>query len=478
MDDVLVPLLALEPLADLFAGVAGADDVHPVARRPVGRLGRHDLHDVAVLQLVVQRHEAVVDLGADAAVAHVGVDAVGEVERARARRQVLDLAARREDEDLVLEDVELEALHELRGVGHLPLPVHELAHPGQLGVVVAVDARAFLVAPVGGDAHLRDAVHGVGPDLDLERLAVEGHHRGVEALVAVALGHGDVVVELAGDGPPQRVHDAERGVAVLELVDQDADGVHVVDLAELGALALHLLGDAGDVLGPAGQLGLDAGRAERLAKDRHGPLDVALAGAAARLELGRQLAVLGRLQDLEGEVLQLPLDLPDAQALGQRGVDLLRLAGDADLLLVRQGAQRAHVVEPVGELDEDDADVLRHGQEHLADVLGLLLLVRQGAELGELGHAVDEARHVGPEALLEVAEVVVGVLGDVVEQRPRSRPRDRCRARPGSGRRPADGSRTARRRLVSGPRGPPRRSGMPARPAPGRPAGSARGWSR
>ena len=74
-------------------------------------------------------------------------------------------------------------------------------------------------------------------------------------------------------------------------------------------------------------------------------------------------------------------------------------------------------MEPVGELDEDDADVLGHRQEHLADVLGLLLLVGQRAELGQLRDAVDEAGHVGPEALLDVRERVLGVLGDVVEER-------------------------------------------------------------
>ena len=64
--------------------------------------------------------------------ADVGVDAIGEVERCRARRQVLDVALRGEDEDLVLEDVELDALDELGRVrlGHVALPVHELTQPG------------------------------------------------------------------------------------------------------------------------------------------------------------------------------------------------------------------------------------------------------------------------------------------------------------------------------------------------------------
>ena len=170
---------------------------------------------------------------------------------------------RREHEDLVLEDVELDALDELRRVADVALPVHELAQPGELRVVLAVGLRAFLVAPVGGDADLADLVHRVGPDLDLERLAVEGDHRGVEGLVEVVLGDRDVVVELARDRPPQRVDDAERRVAVRDVVDEDPDRVDVVDLAELGALALHLLPDAVDVLRAALELGLDAGVASR-----------------------------------------------------------------------------------------------------------------------------------------------------------------------------------------------------------------------
>ena len=126
------------------------------------------------------------------------------------------------------------------------------------------------------------------------------------------------------------------------------------------------------------------------------PLDVGLAALAPGVEELGQLAEALGLEDLEREVLELPLHLPDAEPLGQRRVDLHRLAGDALLLLGRQAVQRPHVVEPVGELDEDDPDVLGHRQQHLPDVLGLLLLVAVGAELRQLGHAVDELGDLGP----------------------------------------------------------------------------------
>ena len=91
----------------------------------------------------------------------------------------------------------------------------------------------------------------VGSDLNLERLGVGTDDRGVQALVHVRLGHGDVVVELAGNRSPQRVDHAQGRVAVLHVANQQPDGVQVVDLVELGALALHLLVDRVQVLGPA-----------------------------------------------------------------------------------------------------------------------------------------------------------------------------------------------------------------------------------
>ena len=48
--------------------------------------------------------------------------------------------------------------------------------------------------------------------------------------------------------------------------------------------------------------------------------------------------------------------------------------GDAHPAVVGKVLQGAHVVEAVRELHQDDADVVHHGQEHLAVGLGLALL--------------------------------------------------------------------------------------------------------
>ena len=138
---------------------------------------------------------------------------------------------------------------------------------------------------------------------------------------------------------------------------------------------------------------------------------------AGRLRHARdQLAVLGRLEVAERQILELDLHPLDAEAVGQRRVDLQRLARDALLLLARHVLQRAHVVDAIGELDQDDADVARHRQQHLAEVLGLALLARGPGDLAQLGHALDQELDLGAEQAADVLGGGAGVLDAVVQQ--------------------------------------------------------------
>ncbi len=113
-------------------------------------------------------------------------------------------------------------------------------------------------------------------------------------------------------------------------------------------------------------------------------------------------------------VLELRLHPVNAQAVSERRVDVDRLLGDLELLVRRQVAERAHVVRSVGELHQDDADVARHGEDHLAEVLGLFLLARREVDLADLGHAVDERSDLRPEDLLDLLDARQRVFDGVV----------------------------------------------------------------
>ena len=123
------------------------------------------------------------------------------------------------------------------------------------------------------------------------------------------------------------------------------------------------------------------------------------------------------MEDLEREVLELPLERVDPEPVRERCVDLEGLLGLLHLLLLAEVLDRPHVVEAVGELDEDDPHVLGHRDDHLPVVLRLGLLAARELDPGQLGDALDELRDVGAELGAHLVELGVGVLDDVVEQR-------------------------------------------------------------
>ncbi len=86
-------------------------------------------------------------------------------------------------------------------------------------------------------------------------------------------------------------------------------------------------------------------------------------------------------------------------------------------LVRRHRLHRAHVVHAVGELDQDDAHVARHRQQHLAEGFGLRFLAGRELELVELGQAVDEVGRGCPEALDQLGLGDAAVLHRVVHQR-------------------------------------------------------------
>jgi hypothetical protein len=78
--------------------------------------------------------------------------------------------------------------------------------------------------------------------------------------------------------------------------------------------------------------------------------DVALAVGAALGDHRLDLRVLARVERLEGEILELPLERVDAEPVRERRVDLERLLRLLHLLLLRQVLDRAEVVEAVASL--------------------------------------------------------------------------------------------------------------------------------
>ena len=81
--------------------------------------------------------------------------------------------------------------------------------------------------------------------------------------------------------------------------------------------------------------------------------------------------------------------------------------------------KRAHIVQAVAELDEDDPHVLRHGKQHLAQIFDVRLFLVLNPQGDDLRQPVNQHGNVRAEFLLDLVQVglVRAVLHRVVQER-------------------------------------------------------------
>jgi len=111
---------------------------------------------------------------------------------------------------------------------------------------------------------------------------------------------------------------------------------------------------------------------------------------------------------LERQVLELPPDARHAEAVGERRVEVASLERDAGALVRFEMLERPHVVQAIGELDDDDARVLGDREQQLAVVLDLSLLRRPERPTRDLRQPIHDRRDLLTDLALDVALVAIG----------------------------------------------------------------------
>jgi len=81
------------------------------------------------------------------------------------------------------------------------------------------------------------------------------------------------------------------------------------------------------------------------------------------------------------------------QAVRNGGVNVQRFGRYTLALLIRHVPQRAHVVQPISQLDQNHPNITGHGQCHFLEVFRLRLGTSAELNLGQLAHTVDQIRH-------------------------------------------------------------------------------------
>ena len=366
---------------------------------------------------MAQRYQLVVHLGANALATDLRVYVEGEIQRGATGGQVAHFALWGEDHDLVAEQVQLEVVHEVDGVGAGVF--QHFTDAGDPRVQCVAVLVLVLVEVVRSEPHLGDLVHAPTADLHFHPASAGAHHGGVQAFIAVRFRQADPVAQAIGVGLVEVRYNAVHFPAVgllqfLFAIHDDADGEHIVHLFEGDVFLLHLVVDAMHALWPPFDLVPEAFVVQGFLDRQYEAADEALAHGLALLQLVADVGVGLRFLEAQRVVLQFALDVVEAEAVRKRRVEEERFAGDLQLLVARLVVQRAHVVQAIGEFHQDHAHVLRQREQHLAEVLRLYA-VRAELQAADLGEAVDDGGDRGTEEVLDIIEREVCILHRIVQ---------------------------------------------------------------
>ena len=224
-------------------------------------------------------------------------------------------------------------LEKFHGVGAAGLQIKNILQPlvgAQCGLVDGVFAG--FVNPVAGHAAFGHGIHFAGAYLHLDRQAVGADQSGVQALVAVAFGDGDIVFDAAGLGLVEVVQRTQCGVAGGHVVDNHAKAVDVHHFGKAQVFGLHFLVDAVEVFFAPFDFGFDIGAHQPLAEGAQHFADHVAAVAAAGFHGFLQGFVAARVQVLERQILQFLISVVQTNAVGDLSVDFQRFLGDAAAL--------------------------------------------------------------------------------------------------------------------------------------------------
>ena len=208
----------------------------------------------------------------------------------------------------------------------------------------------------------------------------------------------------------------EDGVAGGHVLRNHADRQQIVHLIERHLGALLLLIDRVDALDAPFDAGLDVVLAQLLGERIFHAAQKLLAFDAPRFDGRRDLLVADRVGVAESQIFKLAAHLAHAQPMSQRRVDLQCLPRDSFLALRPEVFQGAHIVQPVGQLDQHHAHIGDHGQQHLAHIFRLAVLAIGKLNFVDIGDAFDDARNLRAEAGLNLLVGGGRVLDRVVQQ--------------------------------------------------------------
>lgn len=278
----------------------------------------------------------------------------------------------------------------------------------------------MFVFVVGRIALLGQFVHPFGADLHLHPAVFGAHHGDMQGLVTGRFRGSDPVAQAARVRVEFVRNDridlpgAELFLFLGAFVN-DTDRKTVIHLVEAHPLVDHLFVDGVDGLVAPGDGVVQVFAVQHILDlgDKTG--NVRLLRLIRLAQQPDDVLVGLRLGVFEREVLHLRFDVVQPQPVRQRSVDVECFRSDLLLFLADHRPHGLHVVQAVGQFDQDHADVVGDGDEHLAEIfrLNAHVGVRDARYFGQSVDDPGNGRAVLP---FDVFQGNVRVLHHVVQQ--------------------------------------------------------------
>ena len=184
--------------------------------------------------------------------------------------------------------------------------------------------------------------------------------------------------------------DAQDGIAVRDRIHDDPDGNQVIDLIKRFLLKDHFPINGIEMFAAAVNIIVNMLLIQALGKLTDNQTDMFLPLLSLHTDQMDDPVVAFGIDILEGEILQLLLDRVYTEAVGQGSIDIQRFPGDGNAAVLRLEAEGPHIVQTVGQFDQNDPDIPGHGEDHLPEGLRLGFLPVGEIQLVQLGDAVHE----------------------------------------------------------------------------------------
>ena len=224
---------------------------------------------------------------------------------------------------------------------------------------------------MGCDTIFTGTMHFPCTNLDFERFPGRPDQCIMQRLIHVGLGHGDIVLESSWHRFIHGMDDTQHCVTVTNGIYDSTNGKQVINLIQCFLLVDHLFINTEKVFAAAFDLAFDARFFHFFTNFFDNVRNECFTFNTFLFNLCSQIKIGFGIQILKAQILHFRFDLGNTQTMCQRRIDIHGFLCFFPLFFRRHIVQCPHVMQTVGQFDQNNTDILCHCQKHLTIVFCL-----------------------------------------------------------------------------------------------------------